>query len=86
MPRVARPYIHQGWYCTSSGSVQHRKLCPADEGFEKAAALLKQHLMLVRPEAFKTLDRREAEVIVKHLVAHLGKREVLRIVKSVSEE
>ena len=36
MPREAKPYVKNGWFVTSIGGVQHKKLCPVDHGKRKA--------------------------------------------------
>jgi integrase len=40
VPRQPKPYVHQGWYCTSTGGVQHRKLCPVEAGAQQAEIAL----------------------------------------------
>jgi integrase len=40
VPKEAKPYIKDGWYRTSIGGVQHRKLCRAEEGEKKAKVAL----------------------------------------------
>ena len=32
MPRQPKPYVKDGFFCTSTGGVQHRKLCPVHMG------------------------------------------------------
>lgn len=40
MPREAKPYIKGGWYVTSFGGVQHRKLCEVKDGYRQAELAL----------------------------------------------
>jgi hypothetical protein len=40
MAKEPKPYIKDGWYRTSIGGVQHRKLCREEEGVHKAKVAL----------------------------------------------
>src|SRR5262245_38858940 len=44
MPREAKPYLHQGWYCTSAGGMPHFKLCPEADGKKIAKSRLHAYL------------------------------------------
>jgi integrase len=50
MARPAKPFIHQGFYCTNYGGIQKQKLCKVDEGM-RAAKLLLSRLMVNRADA-----------------------------------
>src|SRR4051812_15839469 len=50
MARKAKPYLKDGWYCTSIGGVQHQKLCRAEEGLNQAELALAR-LMVQRADA-----------------------------------
>jgi integrase len=36
MPRQPKPYVKNGWFCTSLGGIQHQKLCPVEQGLKNA--------------------------------------------------
>jgi integrase len=50
MARKPKPYLHQGWYCTSVGGAQHQKLCKEEEGLRQAEIQLAR-LVVLREDA-----------------------------------
>jgi hypothetical protein len=50
MPRKPKPYVKDGWYCTSIGGTPHQKLCRVEKG-EREAELALARLIVQRADA-----------------------------------
>jgi hypothetical protein len=57
MPRKPKPYVKDGWFCTSVGGVQHQKLCRVEDGLNKA------DLALARLKVMREDARREGVLL-----------------------
>jgi integrase len=83
MARKAKPYIHQGWYKTDAGERNH-KLCPVEDGLEKAQTLLEDWLKKAQEKKKKAISQGLVQTDTPYTFAELA-AECLKWVRSTKK-